>query len=303
MILFHKFKQKSIPYDKKVCFFYIFLRLIDKTLTKPEAEFEIYADAIANELFTDYKSIEVLATQNQSLFTRLKQWFYRNVIKTSEQTTVLGTKAAQRKTYALMLKAEKAAMNKASGEGIAFSAKKKYNKNTTYDEYASLVQQWSHSASTKPKDMKIFNYKGKDFRLLEATEDGDYIEIVRGNFKKVESVYAEARREIDKYRETVYESADRYEAERNGNSWNSLNDKVRGTNGQNSQQIEGDRLSSDTSGNYEYNRSSDSGKDVSYSAKPSETAQRITENFGYTETTANNIVKAARTLKQKAKLI
>ena len=199
-----------------------------------------------------------------------------------------------------MLKAEKAAMNKASGEGIAFSAKKKYNKNTTYDEYASLVQQWSHSASTKPKDMKIFNYKGKDFRLLEATEDGDYIEIVRGNFKKVESVYAEARREIDKYRETVYESADRYEAERNGNSWNSLNDKVRGTNGQNSQQIEGDRLSSDTSGNYEYNRSSDSGKDVSYSAKPSETAQRITENFGYTETTANNIVKAARTLKQKA---
>ena len=34
-----------------------------------------------------------------------------------------------------------------------------------------------------------------------------------------------------------------------------------------------------------------------------EAAQRITENFGYTDTTANNIVKAARTLKQKTKLI
>ncbi|MBR3802264.1 MAG: hypothetical protein IKK37_02305 [Clostridia bacterium] len=35
----------------------------------------------------------------------------------------------------------------------------------------------------------------------------------------------------------------------------------------------------------------------------SEAAQRITENFGYTDTTTNNIVKAARTLRQKTKLI
>ena len=54
------------------------------------------------------------------------------------------------------------------------------------------------------------------------------------------------------------------------------------------------------------NSISDSAENVnnkSYSAKPSETAQRITENFGYTDATANNIVKAARTLKQKTKLI
>ena len=46
-----------------------------------------------------------------------------------------------------------------------------------------------------------------------------------------------------------------------------------------------------------------SSQSANYSAKKSETAQRITENFGYTDATANNIVKAARTLRQKAKLI
>ena len=160
---------------------------LGKTLTKPQAEFEIYADAIANELFTDYKSIEVLATQNQSLFTRLKQWFYRNVIKTSEQTTVLGTKAAQRKTYALMLKAEKAAMNKSSSEGVV-----------------------------TPTETVVF----EPTQIKSATDN-------IGTFDK-------------------------------------------------------------------------NNPDIRYSAKQSEAAQRITENFGYTETTANNIVKAARTLRQKA---
>ena len=38
----------------------------------------------------------------------------------------------------------------------------------------------------------------------------------------------------------------------------------------------------------------------SYSAQASEAAQRITENFGYTDATANNIVRAARSLKQRA---
>ena len=43
--------------------------------------------------------------------------------KITEYENILGTKAAARKTYALMLKAEKAAMNKTSGEGVAYSTK------------------------------------------------------------------------------------------------------------------------------------------------------------------------------------
>ena len=238
----------------------------------------------------------------------------RNFIGTREtRIAISNPKAAALKTYALMLRAEKAAMNRTqSGEGVAYSTKngavaqnglespnkRKYNKSTKYDEYASLVAHWSYSANTQPGDMRIFSNKGKDFRLLKATGNGGYIEMARGNFKKVESIYAEARREINEYRETVYESVDRYEAERNRNSWSSLDDKNRGTDGQNSRQIEGNRFSNDTSGNNEHNLPSNNGRNISYSARKSDAVQRITENFGYSDATANSIYKAARSLKQ-----
>ena len=248
------------------------------------------------------------------MFTKLKQWFVRNFIGTREtRTAISAPKAAALKTYALMLRAEKAAMNRTqSGEGVAYSTKngadtkkpletvntKRYNKSTKYDEYNSLVYQWSYSTSTQPGDMRIFNNKGKDFRLLQAIGDGGYVEMAKGSFEKVASIYDEARREIDEYRETVYESANRYEDERRRNSWSSIDDKKRESNGQNSQRFEGEGFPNNTTGDDEYNLSSNNRTDVSYSAKKSEIVQRIANNFGYNELTANSIYKAARTLKQ-----
>lgn len=287
---------------------------LGKTLSTAEAEYEIIADAIGEELFTNYEAMESLATQNRSIFTRLKQWFTENFISIREtRKEISNPKAAARKTYALMLRAEKAAMNRTQGgEGVAYSTKngtdtkkpletvntKRYNKSTKYDEYNSLVYQWSYSTSTQPGDMRIFNNKGKDFRLLQAIGDGSYVEMAKGSFEKVASIYDEARREIDEYRETVYESANRYEDERRRNSWSSIDDKKRESNGQNSQRFEGEGFPDNTTGDDEYNLSSNNRTDVSYSAKKSDTVQRITENFGYSDATANSIYKAARTLRQ-----
>ena len=159
---------------------------LGKTLTTSQAEYEIYADAIANELFTSYDTIERLATQNQSVFQKLKQWFVRTVFGGDTDRIYKNQSLAQRKTYALMLKAEKAAMNKASGEGVV-----------------------------TPTETVVF----EPTQIKSATDN-------IGTFDK-------------------------------------------------------------------------NNPDIRYSAKQSEVAQRITENFGYTETTANNIVKAARTLKKK----
>lgn len=84
------------------------------TIDKTEAEYEIIADAIGEELFTNYQAMESLATQNRSLFTRFKQWFADNFISTRFSHSIIANpKAAERKTYALMLKAEKAANQRA----------------------------------------------------------------------------------------------------------------------------------------------------------------------------------------------
>lgn len=94
------------------------------TIDKTEAEYEIIADAIGEELFTNYQAMESLATQNRSLFTRFKQWFADNFINTRFSHSIIANpKAAERKTYALMLKAEKAAKNMVqNGEGAKYSA-------------------------------------------------------------------------------------------------------------------------------------------------------------------------------------
>ncbi len=335
----------------KKCVFFTFLRLIDKTLTKPQAEFEIYADAIANELFTDYKAIEVLATQNQSLFTRLKQWFYRNVIKTSEQTTVLGTKAAQRKTYALMLKAEKAAMNKASGEGIAYSTKNGSvtqgglensvnddiisNDNRAQPNSASSINWVYKSELFSTEENILFHQKISEInqgsKAFDQSSQGEYmlpinnkIVFTNGDYNspyisRVIEVMVDSMTEFETIRKLVYE----VEKGKSGKQtavqaielsfgqgrvyqYNSSNNKpLQWSNGRREgnnrrEIVERYRRERDSRRNVESGTSSQS---ANYSAKKSETAQRITENFGYTDATANNIVKAARTLRQKAKLI
>jgi hypothetical protein len=316
---------------------------LGKTLTKSQAEFEIYADTIANELFTNYKAIEVLATQNQSLFTRLKQWFYRDVIKTSEQTTVLGTKAAQQKTYALMLQAEKAAMNKANGTGKKFMLSPSFSsefdlwvkngakdprkifdigrtskalksvgladKPITWDSKKIITIMREHPEmnteilKSVPKILEnpivIMKSKQKESRLTmfgEVVSDGkpvlavlelspkDRQGFVLDEFKVVSSYGKDNAQTFLNSSNIIYREADKKRI----SEW----EKRTGL-----QLPVGDSNADSTDSISDF---AENVNNKSYSAKQPETAQRITENFGYTDATANNIVKAARTLKQKA---
>ena len=334
---------------------------LGKTLSKTEAEFEIYADAIANELFTDYNAIEKLATQNQSVFTRLKQWFARNFIGTREQTTVLGTKAAARKTYALMLKAEKAAMNTnlTSNQGKVYSLGS-YTQNQknnwsnskriiTYESDEQLNQFVDESVVNKSYDKKMYfgtipaeladliqrqtgisveNYNlslaSQEIRKILRDHGNEQTETLRGQRAATKEDLANIPKVIQAPDSIILSNETYYDKPvilftKNLNGKNTVvavvSDKHHDLFVQtayfgikkeslapplDTNQVP--NITSKTSRGTAFNNSiSDSAKNVNnqFSAKPSEVAQRITENFGYTETTANNIVRAARTLKQK----
>lgn len=138
---------------------------LGKTLTPAEAEAEIFADAIADELFSDYNSMESLATQNRSVFLKLKQWFYEKLVAPQHEARGYSNKnKASRMTYALMLKAEKAAMNVQSGEGVTYNVKD--------TEYVDLSKDNELSKRLSGLNGSA-KYKAIRDYILEALSDND----------------------------------------------------------------------------------------------------------------------------------
>ena len=104
-------------------------------------------------------------------------------------------------------------------------------------------------------DVKIFNYRGREFVLNEATEDG-YIEISRGSYEElkiIEQTYQEAT-------DTVYVHTAMYEDAEAGNITSDMSFEDKRKYGQSGQSFEEERLQINPPGNAESVRSSDKGK-------------------------------------------
>lgn len=332
---------------------------LGKTLSTAEAEYEIIADAVGEELFTNYEAMESLATQNRSIFTRLKQWFVRNFISTDDTIIrISNPKAAARKTYALMLRAEKAAMNRTqSGEGVgtSYSISDITSDNGTVFENA-VVLDTDIFNGIKPrnwgKTLAQYVYNNLAGKEVVAS-DKTIIEFARYNEKVKKSGAKNPHRVIDKLaRKTDRNSqlavahskeiievmspekinSDHSHQWLDENGWKFYEVTLAQTNGdifkatinvgktKDGRNIlydinkikrighgdvfskgntpQGTRNKIPNSTNSIHNSSENVNNDVSYSAKKSDTVQRITENFGYSDETANSIYKAARALRQ-----
>ncbi len=314
-----------------------------------QAEFEIYADAIADEFFSDYKTTESLATQNRSLFTKLKQWFYTNVVKMSEQTRVYGKNSAARKTYALMLRAERMANGVHSGEGVAYSAKKKTDAESMLENFneddiisnddramlnsASSIN-WVYKAELfSTKDNILFYQKISEInqgsQAFAQTANGEYmlpinnkIVFTNGDYNspyisRVVEAMVDSTTEFEAIRKLVYEvetgKSEKQTAvqiielsfgQKRVYQYNSSNNKpVQWTNGRREgnnrreivQRYQEQRIARR---NAESSTSVESVNDIQYSAKKPEIISGLQADYGYSEASANNIYRAAKTLKQ-----
>ena len=325
-----------------------------------EAEFEIYADAVADEFFSDYKTMESLATQNRSLFTKLKQWFYTNVIKITDQTRVYGNKAAARKTYALMLRAEKAA------NGIvrdSESTKKQYSVVTMDDgkQYVKADRQVIIGNNPKEWRKQITSYINDSVRngrdVIVYAKDGDALTITRDTAGKAAFRNTVTMKNGKKRAMTDEEYATKLRAESHidelakvstrGNKvvpdtknhpfakdgFNYRTAYFMDNDGQYYQitlsvgkneavntiynvgklkkeakySLSGSKAVTDNSATMRSasnDNISDSAEDVNnkfvFSAKKPEIIDKLKTDFGYSEASANNIYRAARTMKQSA---
>lgn len=319
-------------------------------LTPETAKYEIIADAVADEFFSDYNTMESLATQNRSLFTKLKQWFYTNVLKLNDNTRVYGKHSAARKTYALMLKAEKAATNKTSGgNDVAYSAKKKTDAESILENFneddiisnddrampnsASSIN-WVYKAELfSTKDNILFHQKiseiNQNSKAFTKTANGEYmlpinnkIVFTNGDYNlpyisKVIEVMTDSTTDFENIKRMVFifeTGKSRYnEAKRiveisfgQGSvlQYNPSNrNPVRWTNGRREgsnrrEIVRRYQEQRNARRNAESVTSIESVDNIQYSAKKPEIISGLQADYGYSEASANNIYKAAQTLKQ-----
>ena len=156
---------------------------LGQTLTPAEAEAEIFADAIADELFSDYSSIESLATQNRSVFLKLKQWFYEKLVAPQYEARGYSNKnKASRMTYALMLKAEKAAITKKTTDT---NGDIKHSIESTLEgkQYVKADRQVIQGNDSSKWGNQVINYINSTIRngknVVVYSQDGDALTISR----------------------------------------------------------------------------------------------------------------------------
>lgn len=141
-----------------------------------------------------------------------------------------------------------------------------------YDEFKTNSMQWAYHPETKPGDVKIFNRRGREFVLLEATNDG-FVELKVGNYKEVRTKYERACRDAN---DEIYGNLESFESDRRRNNWDRVHDRGRrerrGNDGRYIRQDERKGLQTDTAGSNEYLRNSDKREPVNTSvpegAKP-----------------------------------
>lgn len=137
---------------------------------------------------------------------------------------------------------------KNSTDVIKHIAKKK---RTTYNEFNTLAMRWAYSNNTNIGDTNIFNRNGREYVLIEATEDG-YIELASGNYESVRYEYERI------YAKTINENlrnTEEYRSSKGTDIWDNVNVGHRrngnGISGENSRE----KFQSHTTGNDEFIRS------------------------------------------------
>ena len=136
---------------------------------------------------------------------------------------------------------------------VASGKKKSYNKHTTYNQFNSVAMNWSRQADRMIGDLAIFAYDYDDFRLIEATENG-YVELARGKYKNVRSIYERAYRNST---DTLYGHLKEFRAEKRRNIWNLQPYENRGYDDRGSGQVGRKELQSDSTGSNEHSRLGD----------------------------------------------
>ena len=128
-------------------------------------------------------------------------------------------------------------------------------KKSVYNEFRTQAMIWANSASTNVGDTKLFNRNGRNFVLLESTEDG-YIEIASGNYKELRAEY---ERLYSQENRGIYWHFEEFRSEQGGNFLN-LQSNEDGTNDVgNSRPLGSQRLQDDSARNNEHLQSSDKG--------------------------------------------
>lgn len=102
------------------------------------------------------------------------------------------------------------------GKTVDNDGEVRYNK-SKYNEFNTLAMQWAYSASTKTGDTKVLNRNGKEFVLLEATDDG-YVELYSGTYEGAKALEKTYRRTDEK----IYEYIEGFETDKDGNSLYSI---------------------------------------------------------------------------------
>ena len=144
-----------------------------------------------------------------------------------------------------------------------------------YNQFRTEAMIWANSAGTTVGDTKIFNRNGRDFVLLESTEDG-YIEIANGNYKelkKLEQQYREPNDSVHVYSKIV----------RNAKNGNIADDSVAEDGGeyeQGSRSARSKRFQNNTTGNDELLQSSNKGTSSTEADSIGESVSSLPEKGG-----------------------
>ena len=144
---------------------------------------------------------------------------------------------------------------KTSANEVVRDSKKRYNKTYT-DEFRTNAMIWANSSTTQVGDTKILNNKGKNFVLIEATENG-YVEIESGSYDKVRGLYEQTHRETIS---SLYDYSKELQSEQGRDTFNLFNDEVRADDGRYSETTGVERFSNNKSRNAQYLQSSDKAK-------------------------------------------
>ena len=257
----------------------------NKNMKYSEAFEEFVADSM-EKMLTDQNAVEKLAmlrTKDKSVFDKLREGIQKLVDRIKQEYAKLTPDSAEGRTVATMtdvfsdiqdlfLEALDDASNnfqkyenEDSFEKSSIDTERsvKYSNKTRYDEFASFVMRWAYSASTEVGDTKIFANKSGKFSLFEKTETG-YIEITRGNYKKVRAEYERANNDTDK---EFYEYSNKIRSERNRSMRNNISTEDGENVNRSIGQVRSKGLQTDTTGNNEHLQSGDKGKSIKFSLR------------------------------------
>lgn len=135
--------------------------------------------------------------------------------------------------------------------------------------------QWAYSNKTNVGDTKVFNKNGKNYVLLEATEDG-YIEIASGNYEKVRADYENS---YNKANNGVYGNIKRIRSEERRNIRNNTFDKNRRYDDRDSGQNRNEISQNNITRNNEHLRTSnqETSENVKYSLDVDSEGNKLSE--------------------------